>query len=89
MTPSLSIKVRVRASYLVIAIFVENDNQSFTDDSAAAAVDAKIRRWTIDRRVDSSNSPGTYFQNVDFEYVFVDLAKNSKSKVVVELEYCL
>ena len=34
------IKVRVRASYLIKAIFVENDNQSFTDDSADAAVDA-------------------------------------------------
>ena len=38
--PFPRIKVRVRASHLMIAIFVENDNQSFTDDSAAAAVDA-------------------------------------------------
>ena len=34
------IKVRVSASYLIIAMFIENNNQSFTDESAAAAVDA-------------------------------------------------
>ena len=28
--PSPRIKVRVRASYLTVAIFVENNNQSFT-----------------------------------------------------------
>ena len=85
MTPSPRIKVRV--SYLIIAIFVENDNQSFTDDSAAAAVDASVRRWTIDHRVAGSNPPETYFRNVDFEYVFLDLARNSKSGVVVGLNY--
>ena len=36
------IKVRVRASYLIRAILVENDNKSFTDDTAAALVDAKV-----------------------------------------------
>ena len=47
------IKVRIMASYPMIAIFVENDNQSFTIDSTAAAVDSKVRHWTIDHRVES------------------------------------
>ena len=32
--------ITVRASYVIIAIFVENDNQSFTTDLVAEAVDS-------------------------------------------------
>ena len=37
------IKVKIMASCPMIAIFVENDNQSFTNDSTAAAVDSKAQ----------------------------------------------
>ena len=32
---------------------------------------------------EGSNQPGTYFLNDDFEYVFLDHAKNFKSTVVL------
>ena len=45
--PHLSIMVSVRAKYVIIAIFVENDNKIFTADLVPAAVDSYVRRWTI------------------------------------------
>ena len=45
--------VSVRARYVIIAIFVENDNQIFTADLVAAAVDSWVKRWTINRRIES------------------------------------
>ena len=41
--PGIKVRVRASYSYLIIAIFVENNNQTFTDDSATAVVDAYSR----------------------------------------------
>ena len=73
---------------------IMNDDQIFTDDLVAAAVDSQVRSWTINRRVESwwgSDSPGAYFLNVYFEYASLDLQKIPSQHWVVyhqvQLEY--
>ena len=37
--------------FRIVAIFKENGNQSFADESAAAAMVTQVGRWAIDHRV--------------------------------------
>ena len=50
--------MRVRASCIMITISIRFKYQAFTFNSAAAAVDWRVRRWTTEHRVCSDESSG-------------------------------